>query len=198
MGAWVDIAVCLQDRCWPSPTLHVAFGNTRISMWSWGGGHSWYEIWALPQNSSSETRADSKAVRAAFAPWLVWCGLCSTIGHGLAFVTSQNLFPITRDRAAASATTGGPTHSDIFAWALWGRAHPGPLMKTLTEILQFWWFWNFHYFFPPNLLFFPFVIYLFLYFFFFLVVSVPWLCFKFPLQHVFTWHLISFLLTLFG
>lgn len=48
----------------------------------------------------------------------------------LPLVTSQNLFPIVA-RAAANATTGGPVHSDISPRALWGRAHPGLLMKTL-------------------------------------------------------------------
>lgn len=85
MGAWVAIAACLQDHCQPSPGLQVALGHTRILEWSWGGGHSSYKLWSLPPNFCGVSRpTDSKAVWAAFAPWLVWCGVNSAMGSHVA------------------------------------------------------------------------------------------------------------------
>lgn len=132
-----------------SSPFQVSLDHTRILVWSWGGDHSWYKLWVLPQSYCAESRCtDSRALWAAFAPWLVCCGLCSTMGHGFAFVTSQNLFAIVA-RAAASATAGGPVHSDISPWAFWGRAHPGLLMKTLRYYSSGD-FVRFLFFFSPN------------------------------------------------
>lgn len=55
------------------------------------------------------------------------------MGYGVAFVTSQNLFP-----SAASATTGGPILSDMFLRSSEAEDNLGLLMETLTVLVILW------------------------------------------------------------